>query len=138
MIVFSQTCDLIKDWSHRQSASGPLDESAPQLMTHVLLCDLYEEGQLREEQKLNSTLWTPIQKNQNERYHHLTAAPVGGCTPGLPDLYLDFKKVYGLPIDNLYAGIRAGVVRVAVVPPIFLHDILHRFFGFQSRVAVPE
>lgn len=137
MIVISQDCDLIWDWNERQRV--PFNEWAPHLMPHLLLCDLYEEGQLRGAQEIKSDIWRRIRENQNERYHHLQAASVEGSALNLPDLYIDGKKVYGLPTANLYAGISSlQIARVAVVPPIHLHDFIHRFFAFQSRVAVPE
>jgi hypothetical protein len=81
-----------------------------------------------------------IKQNQDERYHHFPEAPIGERDggAGFPNLYLDFKKTLALPTLQLYEGIRdGGVTRRAVVPPIFLHDLVHRFFGYLSRVALP-
>jgi len=137
MIVISQDCDLLWDWTARQQV--PFDEFAPSLIPHLLLCDLYEEGQLRGSQEIKSDIWRRIRANQDERYHHLSAATVGESSLNLPDLYIDYKKIYGLPTANLYMGIGAlSIARLAVMPPIYLHDFIHRFFAFQSRVAVPE
>jgi hypothetical protein len=56
----------------------------------------------------------------------------------VPEIYLDFKKALALPTRQVYEGLRVkGIPRLAVVPPIFLHDALHRFYGYLSRVAVP-
>jgi hypothetical protein len=109
------------------------------LIPHVLLCDLYEEGQLRGSQGIKADIWRRINANQNERYHHLPAATIGESPLNLPDLYIDCKKIYGLPTANLYMGISTlQIAKLAVMPPIYLHDFIHRFFGFQSRVALPE
>ncbi len=87
---------------------------------------------------MNSALWAALRKNQNERYHHLPAARVGGADD-LDDLYIDFKKVYGIPLKSLYTALNSGgITRVAVVPGPYLHDLIHRFYAFQSRVAVPD
>jgi hypothetical protein len=111
----------------------------PGLIPHVLVCKAYEEKDIRVQ--INGTMmWKRVQQNQDERYHHFMSAPIGEPPSGqLPDLYLDFKKTLGLPMQGLYGGIRDGqITRVAVVPAIHVHDLVHRFYGFQSRVGLPE
>jgi hypothetical protein len=140
MIVLSQECDLITDWKFRQGIAegAQIDEAEPAVIPHLLLCDLYEESRIRGP-KMTSEPWRRIRQNQDERYHHLEAGQIGGSAPGLPDLFIDCKKVFGLPISNVYAGIGVSQIkRVAVLPPFHLHDMIHRLFAFQSRVAVPE
>jgi hypothetical protein len=140
MIVLSQVCDLLRDWEKREGQSAPPSELSPAVLSHVLLCDLYDKDALRSaHDDLNRGRFERIEKNQVERFHYLAEAPIGDAGPALPGLYLDFKKVYGLPTSNLYAGIAgSGIGRVAVVPPIYLQQLVHRFFAFQSRVGVPE
>ncbi len=76
-----------------------------------------------------------IEKNQEERYH---ALPIGTDAPLNQALFIDFKKVFGLRTSSLYAAIGIdGVRRIAMLPPVYLHDLVHRFFSFQSRVALP-
>lgn len=138
MIVVTQDCDLLWDWEARQR--GAFESSDTILIPHVFLCDLWEESQLRSgPPNIGSDLWRRIRGNQNERYHRLAQAPIGESGLNLPELYIDFKKTLGLPTDNLYAGLaNLQIERVAVLPPIHLHDFIHRFYAFQSRVAVPE
>jgi len=64
-------------------------------------------------------------------------APIPAA-PNLPGLVLDFKKTVAAPTPAVYDGLAHGVVRVAVIPPVYLHDLMHRFYGFHSRVALPE
>jgi hypothetical protein len=53
-------------------------------------------------------------------------------------LYLDFRKQFTVATGFLYDRIAAGVVtRRAIVPPIHSHDLMHRFYGYQSRIALP-
>ena len=52
--------------------------------------------------------------------------------------YLDFKKVTALPTNALYEGVLSGKTeRVALIPEYYIHDLIHRFYGFLSRVALP-
>jgi len=151
----SALCDLEWDYKARfgegtttdltdaaTEASGRLstEHDHPRLIPHVLLCEVYEEANIHNRPSLNASLWNRIAQNQDERYHHLKPAPVGEpAVRDLPDLYLDFKKAFALPTEALYMGIDAGSARrVAVVPPVYIHDLMHRFYGFLSRVGIPD
>lgn len=139
-------CDLEQDFYARFSDRRPAtvsdvvrrDYSDPPLVPYLLLCDMYEETEIRTRMPPGSAAWRRIGKNQDERYHHFEAAGYGGRR-SLPDLYLDFKKTFALPADNVYSGVDSGAVtRVAIVPPIYIHDLMHRFYGFLSRVGLPD
>ena len=84
-------------------------------------------------------IWKRIRQNQDERYHRFEAAPVGEPPVNqLPDLYLDFRKTMALPTGTLYEGLGSGkVMRLAVVPPVFVHDLMHRFYAYLSRIGLP-
>ena len=147
VLVMTAVCDLYQDFAARfpddeaRQLYSPriADESDPALISHVLLCEVYRRNEFRVPMK-GSEPWRRIEQNQNERYHHLQGASVGDtCESELPDLYLDFKKTLGLAPQDLYEGLGRGqLARVAVVPPIYLHDLMHRFYGFLSRVGLPE
>ncbi len=147
MIVMTAACDLEQDYRARFPdglAEGPyvpttLCENNPTLVPHVLLCEAYLEGEIRSRIK-GSDIWKRIRQNQDERYHHFESAPIGDSYgAAFPDLYLDFKKTLALPTSNMYDGLRTGgVKRVAVVPAVHVHDLIHRYYGFLSRVGLPD
>lgn len=140
MIVLHSDCDLLQDFNYRssRSATQPFDEGDPNVTPEALLCDLFEEAEIRL-RIAGSDIFKRIKRNQDERYHHLTSNPGGGTGPSLPDLFIDFKKTFSVTPGALYEGIQvAGIQRIALVPPIYLQDIMHRFFGFQSRVGLPD
>ncbi len=147
VVVLTADCDLEHDSSAR-SQDRPDDArelirreyETPALIPYVLLCDAFLEGQIRGRAGA-SDLWRRIKQNQDERYHRLAAAPYGFAPwfGKLPDLYLDFKKMLALPTEQLYDGVTTGGIRrVAAVPPVYVHRLMHRFFGFLSRVGVPD
>lgn len=155
VIVMSPLCDLewdyqarfgeatavaVTDASSEASEPPPVERVHPRLIPHVLLCEVYQETDIRDRPSLNANLWNRITQNQDERYHHLEPGPVGEpSVRDLPDLYLDFKKAFALPTEALYMGLDAGSARrVAVVPPVYIHDLMHRFYGFLSRVGIPD
>lgn len=140
-IVLSPDCDLLWDYEAR---FDPLDESDqkvehPNIVSQVLVCRLQSHGQIRPRFKEQGDVWSRVDGNQDGRYHHLAPGDVGSDGFCLHDLYLDFKKVKGIPTRRLYEGIALGNVRrVALVPEVYLHHMIHRFAGFLSRVALPE
>ena len=85
-------------------------------------------------------LWRRIRQNQDERYHKLDASPyrIAPWFGILPDFYIDFKKTFALPTEQVYSALGAGYIRrVATVPHTYIHHLMQRFFGFLSRVGVP-
>ncbi len=153
LFVLSQDCDLLWDFQARfpdnaaQADYGPEAadfDAHPSCVSHVVMCDAFTEEQIRPRTG-GSDIWKRIKGNQDKRYHHLDASEVNvpepspDVTDALPDLYLDFKKVVALPTRQLYAGLSdLTVKRIAVAPPIYLHDVIHRFAGYHSRVALPQ
>lgn len=145
-VVLSPDCDLLWDFESRFELLDPDrdgDERAfeqhPDAVAQVLLCDLFSHAQMRGRFKGKRELWRRVDQNQDERYHRLDAAPVAESGLNLQRLYLDFKKVTSVPTAALYEGILLDdVKRIALIPDVWIHDLIHRFFGFLSRVAVPD
>lgn len=135
-VVITQDCDLFSDF--RQRSTGNLDD--PNILSHLLLCDLFLEAEVRTRLSAGSDIWKRVKQNQDERYHRLPAGPIGdGGLENLPDLYLDFKRILSFPTDRLYQATGSGAAkRLAIVPTFYVQDLIHRLFSFQARVAVPQ
>lgn len=147
VVVMSPDCDL--DWDFK--ARFPDQPSKDQLtqhndvssqaasLSHVFLARCYLEANIRPLVP-GSDLWKRIKQNQDERYHHLQSASLIDLPQTtLPDLYIDFKKSLAIPTHSLYEGIRVqGVKRVVLIPNIYIHDLMHRYYGFLSRVGLPD
>jgi hypothetical protein len=148
MIVMSPGCDLEWDFLLRfptpehAAKYEPVQgiEGEGKHIPHVLLCDAYPDEDLLNLAGMNKGLWKTITSNQDARYHRLPSASVGSTevTP-LPQLVLDFKKPLTFPTAMVYEGfLNARVLRLGVVPPVYVHDLIQRFYGFLSRVALPD
>ena len=146
MIVMTADCDLEQDFNARfseknaaeQAAETTAEQKHPALVPHVLLCEVYDSNQIRPRVP-GSDVWKRIQQNQDERYHHFPPAQIGDRpVDEFLDLYLDFKKTLALPTENLYLALAQGVSRLALVPSPYIHDLMHRFYGFLSRVGLPD
>lgn len=146
MVVMSADCDLEQDYKARHpefAAPEHRDKfrSAPEKyqISYVILCEAFEETSIRSLLPLGREFWNRVRGNQDERYHRFPSATIRGQELVLPDLYLDFKRYSPISTEQLYAGLATeGLERVAIVPPIYLHDLLHRFYGFLSRVGTPD
>jgi len=135
-VVLTADCDLEQDFSCRSAKQASYGH--PQLVAAVLLCDVFTEAEIHPKMP-GSDVWKRVRKNQDERYHAFSEAPVEGIEPEvvLPGYFLDFKRVFTVPPEALYASLSDGnVIRVAKLSDPHLYDLLHRFFGFQSRIGV--
>jgi hypothetical protein len=154
VIVMTAECDLEWDYKTRfgeetiEGETGAIvvlkgganvDINHPNLVHSVLMCEVYRDEEIRARVP-GSDIWKRIGRNQDERYHHFEQGPIGDPPmDSLPDVYLDFKKLLALPPQTLYDSLGPGRVRrIAVVPAVYLHDLMHRFYGFLSRVGVPD
>lgn len=147
VIVMSADCDLAWDFEERFQSHGghayeprEVNDGAPKVLPYTLSCSLFPETAIRARPGMNSEVFRRIRGNQDERYHYLPAVQAEGFdgTP-LALAVIDFKRMIGLSTGGLYDGVMTGdVKRVAVVPPIYLHNLMHRFFSFLSRVGLPD
>jgi hypothetical protein len=147
VVVLTPDCDLEWDYEMRfvtfqadVKTEGSVEDN-PQAVSQVLVCQLHDRDQIRPRFKGEGDLWSRIKENQDERYRRFPAAEVEGTEDPayLHELFLDFKKATSMPCERMYDGVLGGdVERIALVPPYYIHDLIHRFYGFLSRVALPE
>src|SRR5207244_2645541 len=48
----------------------------PKSISHVWLCDAFDEDEIRTHLPKGSETWRRVRQNQDDRYHHLDAAPI--------------------------------------------------------------
>ena len=63
-IVITQDCDL--DWDFRAREGDGKEEK---LVPSVLLCQMMTAAELRGSEGMNSSRWSNVKINKNERYH---------------------------------------------------------------------
>ena len=148
VVILTADCDLEWDFRARfdqldggfQAIASDFDESHGSFVPYVLTCELYARDRIRDRPNINTDIWKRIKRNQDERYHRIEPARIAGHDPEeLPEFIADFKKVLPLPTGSLYRSISSGHVRrIGIVPPVYVHDLMHRFYGFQSRVGLSD
>ena len=147
-IVLTQDCDLDWDYSARSRIQGedwPDDKEKAKLEARripaILLCEVYAATEIRDREDINSTIWSQIKINKNERYQFFQLIPAEAdlLGEGLPELTIDFKRYFTIPTDELYHYIIDGdAQRRTCLDNPYLEHISHRFASFLSRVALPS
>lgn len=134
-IVLTQDCDLEQDSNARGNGKA---SSLPD----ILLCQLPTADQLRAPpSSLYSKIWEKIKINKDERYHFLEKTPPDFdlLQTGLPELCIDFKRYFTIPVAEVYAQIESKrTFRRAMLRDPFLQHLSSRFSYFLGRVALPR
>ena len=139
-IVITPDCDLLSDYSARDSHSSEAPQIQARLLEHIQLCDVFLEREIRPNRNLNASLWKRIRGNQDERYHTFPSVdePDSEGTSH-PEYFLDFKRMFTMPNELLYGLLKSGKTqRLGTVPPVWIHQLIQRYFAFHSRVGVPD
>ena len=145
IVVLSQDCDLEQG---NILITGNLDcEGTCKLFNQFLHCILFvpafpeeiiRSGKHLESlfkikaQRLNTTLWTPIKKNQNPRYHFLPS----DTEHQIPDLVLDFKAYYTMSYKYFLSKHKACYL--ATVNELFREHLSQRFANYLNRIGLPK
>ena len=143
VMVMNAACDLEWDYNSRfddQPDYTPLPEPInPQvLLPHIILCDVFEEANIRD-RLTNRGFIKRAQEGRDIRYHFFRPAKIQGTDEELPQFYLDFKRVFGIPTTALYGAIGSGSTgRQAILPDIYAQHLIQRFYFFQGRIGLPD
>lgn len=158
-VVMSQDCDLERDFDLRFPSEGEPPavgavEAHLNSLSHILLCDAFPgadfKALVKQTQGYGSKEWKWLSQNNNERFHFLNGMP-GATAPGEGELIaadhdpdtgrlgIDFRGHFAIPSSLAYDALGRGEAeRLGVVPDVYLHDLVQRFYSYQSRVALPE
>jgi hypothetical protein len=144
-VIVTQECDLEQDYNLRYPREGSSPENVeqhPNALQTITLVEAFdiEELKARLPESYGSLERRMAKKNQHERYHCLEEGHPPGVDP-IPGLVLDLRTPFALPVAALYEQINtaeAKAARAGVVPDLHSHDLIHRFYSYQSRIAVPR
>lgn len=149
-LILTQDCDL--DWDFRARTARmevqPEERNERQreenrrqakLVPTILFCELTTTEALRPRLAGGDVL-RRIRTNLDERYHCLAEIPLADdrAGEGLPELVADFKRVFCIPTDELYARLALGTRRRAFLQSPHLQHLGSRFGYYCLRVALPE
>jgi hypothetical protein len=154
VVVFSQDCDLDHDFKNRSNQNA---EKQDAYLQSILVCPAYlkedfkagehlkkqqnardeYDGRLQQGSDLQMETkggdnWKRILKNLDPRYHSLQ----GDEQFLVPDLIIDFKHYYTLPVNYLYRIYEGHYV--ASLEELFRESLCQRFSFYLSRIGLPE
>lgn len=89
---------------------------------------------------MNSQQWNLVKTNRHEQYHFFEKVPPE-CEllqQGLPELTVDFKRVFAIDVEFLYSQTTYKYVqrRTVLISP-YLEHFSNRYRYFHGRVALP-
>lgn len=142
-IVITQDCDLEQDFKARNAESAKestTDKSATdKLLPNILLLEAISTIELLGKVS-GKDIRKRVRQNQDERYHVLQKIEPGEDAEGagLPSLGVDFKRVFTVPTDELYAQLKSNAKRHSWLATPYLEHLAKRFANFQCRIALPK
>ena len=132
-LVMTQSCDLRWDFEGRET--GKVNSQ----LSSVLFCAAEPAEILRSGLPPGSDIWKRVRQNADERYMVLRAVPAAldRQAEGIPELGLDFKRYFTLPVLVVYEQLAAQAVRRSVLSELYASHLSARFFSFQARIGLP-
>jgi hypothetical protein len=136
-IIITQDCDLDWDYTARQSGG-----KANKLLNSVIFCEVYTAEDIRydKNREMNSSEWNLVKTNRHQQYHFFEKVP-SDCDlteKGLPELTVDFKKVFAIDAEYLYHQISSRIARrLTLLECRYLEHFSHRYHDYHGRVALP-
>ena len=138
LIILSQECDLDLDFKYRHDTKYDTQDKYLQsiLVSPAYLAERVRMGTHLEDLQLkmesyNSKKWPDIKSNQNIRYHYLQDEE----RLKIPELILDFKHYYTIPVDFFYKKFNSNYV--ATLEQMFREHLSQRFAHYLSRIGLP-
>lgn len=146
IVVLTQDCDLLWDFRNWMKNNIPTPDTEgtkkrDKYLQSILVSPAYYYEQFKngdhlgvgKMEKINSeTKLNNIKNNTEPRYHYLNA----DATKQIPELVIDFKHYYSIPIFYLYHYYAKWYV--ASLNELFRESLSQRFSFFLSRVGLPE
>jgi hypothetical protein len=133
-IVATQDCDLLQDFTKRRDAHvGDLN--------CILLFEAQELLEFKKSVPPGKDIWKKIIQNKDERYQALQAISndIDLLKIGIPDLVVDFKRLFAISPDDFYNQINSGTTqrRCRLEMPYREH-FQNRAAFYLQRVMLPE
>lgn len=130
--------------SRRNDLEKKLADLKGKYLNSIILCevDTAEDVRRNSSRKAMSTdAWNRVRINRDERFQFLQAVPpeYDHEKIGLPELTVDFKRIFSLDSDFLYYQVDQRIAgrRTTLVSP-YLEHFAHRYSTYIGQVALPE
>ena len=142
-ILITQDCDLDQDFRVRKTSDVSVTEDGrtgiDKLLPNLLFVEVVTSNDLIKD--LDKRMKDRIKINNDARYHFLQKIEPHDdlLGEGLPELGMDFKRIFSIPTDEVYRRIEIGECKRRSVPiSPYLEHLSQRFSAFIGRVGLPE
>lgn len=134
-IVLTPDCDLEWDFLSRLIPG----DSENKRVNHLLLCDLEDRFSIERDGRIkNSGELNRARTYREERWHYLPAS-LTDDGQDLVEFYIDFKRLFSVPIEFVYAAMHLGLIqRHGYLNTPWVQHLTHRFTYFLGRVGLPD
>jgi hypothetical protein len=130
--------------SRRKELEKKLADLEGKYLNSIILCEVDTAENVKNNNSrkaMSSEAWNRVKINRDERFHFLQAVPTE-CDHekiGLPELTVDFKRIFSLDSDFLYYQVDQRIAgrRTTLVSP-YLEHFAHRYSTYIGQVALPE
>lgn len=141
-IIVSQDCDLEQGYNFTVHGKGNLRHE----LTNILFCQALDVDKFRKSDMYRSLFnegpfRRDFRNNDVFRYHFIQEDPAAldSHDGGLPELGIDFKRYFSMPIVEVFRRIELGhTCRRTVLESPYRDHFSQRFYSFNNRIALPE
>ncbi len=136
-IIVTQECDLEHDFRAYQGKYKDKDKC----LQTITACPAFLQDQLKDGahmQNLSLIMerwggdnWKKMTTNRDRRFHAINTTEI----QELPNLMIDFKRVFSFPRDYVYSKLDN---KVATLDVLYREQMCQRLANFSSRIALPD
>jgi len=137
-VVLTQVCDLKWDFEDRKkNEKDKRDKYIPSILVcPAYIAESFKQGEHLKaikiiSEKYGRDSWDLITQNHNFRFHFLEKSE----ELKIPELVLDFKHYYTLPLDIFYKYYKKHYL--AELKPLYRENLSQRFAFFLNRIGLP-
>lgn len=138
-IVLTQDCDLAQEINYSDRRSFGYTAGHP--IPNILFALVYSAESMKSgmSNSIGSKAWDRIKKNDDKRYQFLEQVPPNADVKntGLPEMVIDFKRVFSVPLIEVYNQISRNVAsRRTRLDRSYRDHFQHRFITYLGRVGL--
>ncbi len=136
-IIVSQECDLEHDFKAHNNEYKDQDK----YLQTIIACPAFLQLQLKDGMHMQNLslamerwggdTWKKMTSNRERRFHAIRSDEI----KELPDLMVDFKRIFSFSREYIYKQLNN---RVATLDVLYREEFSQRLANFTSRIALPD
>lgn len=134
-IIMTPDCDLLQDYNA---------EETKRYLNGILIFEMEEAPMAKKRSGYGGSEWKHVTNNEWDRFHFLEAinAECDALKKGIPELVIDFRRYFTLPVDEIYRQCSLQgedkASRRCRLGDLWRENIQRRAMFHMHRVALPD